>query len=66
MREHLSAMTAILMSWTAILLSVAALGTTILGVRLLVPISAMDYPRDWAFVIILAVLGGTTAVSAGV
>ena len=66
MRERLSAMMAILMSWTAILLSVTALGAAILGVRLLVPISAMDYPREWAVVIILGVLGGTTAVTGAI
>ena len=59
-------MVAILMSWAAILLSGAALAVAILGVRLLVPISALDYPREWVGAIIAAVVGGTIAAAGAV
>jgi hypothetical protein len=63
-RERVAGLGAILMSWSAILLSVAALGAAILGLRFLVPISTLDYPRDWTVGIILGVVGVTTATTA--
>ena len=59
-------MGAILKSWAAILVSVGALAVVILGVQLLLPISGLDYPREWVGFIIVGVVGGTTALAGAV
>lgn len=51
------------LSLLSILLAVAAIGNTIVGLYLLMPISGLVPAREWHGPIIIAVLGGTMAAS---
>ena len=56
-------MSAFLQSVGAIYLAVAALGTTIVGIAMLLRVSNLGLPGDWATPAILVTVGGTIAVS---
>jgi hypothetical protein len=58
-------MGAILKSIGAIYLAVAALGATIVGVHMLIPVSLLETPGEWATPIVVGVVGGTVAVAGG-
>ncbi len=51
------------LSMLSVLIAVAAIGTAIVGLYLLMPISGFSPAREWHGPIILTVLGGTMAAS---
>lgn len=58
-------MGALLKSVGALYLAVAAMGAVVVGLHLLLPVSGLDLPGIWVTPAILAVVGGTMAVSSG-